>query len=117
VLFPSSCSLLRSLHSCSLSHSTSTGRPEGSFAYPTSPLRTCELQWSCPRRRRFLLSLDPTLTSGAYPGRTLMALAMTKIAITRDTTDWTIMVIFAQVRTGSVSVGLKAVAFVKERYR
>jgi hypothetical protein len=37
------------------------------------------------------------------------------MAVTSEIADSTIIVIFAQVRTGNVSVGLKAVAFVKER--
>lgn len=46
-----------------------------------------------------------------------MALAITRIAITSDSADWTIMVSLAQRRTGRVSVGLNAVALVKARYR
>jgi len=41
--------------------------------------------------------------------------AITKIAIRRDIDDSAIMVILAQVRTGNVSVGLNAVAFVNDR--
>ena len=33
-----------------------------------------------------------------------------KIATTSDAVDWSIIVIFAQMRRGNVSVGLKAVA-------
>jgi uncharacterized membrane protein len=46
-----------------------------------------------------------------------MALAITRIAITSDSADWTIMVSLAHVLTGRVSVGLNAVALVKARYR
>ena len=42
--------------------------------------------------------------------RMLIARAITRIATTSD--DWSIIVIFAHIRTGSVSVGLNAVAFV-----
>ena len=49
------------------------------------------------------------------PGSTLMARAITRIAVTNDTTDSTIIVIFAHVCTGRVSVGLNAVAFVNAR--
>jgi hypothetical protein len=52
------------------------------------------------------------MTFRAYPGRTLMARAMTRIAMTSDRVDWTIMVSLAQRLTGRVSVGLKAVALV-----
>ena len=55
------------------------------------------------------------LKSGDYPGRTLTARATTRIAVTSDTTDSAIMAIFAQVLTGSVSVGLNAVALVNDR--
>jgi hypothetical protein len=47
-----------------------------------------------------------------YPGRTLMARAITRIAITSDRVDWTIMVSLAHRWTGRVSVGLNAVALV-----
>ena len=47
----------------------------------------------------------------------LTARAMTNRPISSDTADSTIIVIFAQMAMGSVSVGLKAVAFVKPRYR
>jgi hypothetical protein len=47
----------------------------------------------------------------------LIALATTRIAITSDNPDCAIIVIFALVRTGRVSVGLNAAAFVKARYR
>lgn len=50
-----------------------------------------------------------------HRGRTLTARATTRIAVTSDTTDSTIMVIFAHVFTGSVSVGLNAVALVNDR--
>src|SRR5262245_11724634 len=53
----------------------------------------------------------------AYPGNTLIARAMTRMAVINEITDSTIIVIFAQTRTGSVSVGLKAVALVKDRKR
>lgn len=46
-----------------------------------------------------------------------MALATTRIAIDSETPDSSIIVIFAQMRTGIVSVGLKAVALVKPGYR
>jgi hypothetical protein len=46
-----------------------------------------------------------------------MALAITRIAMTSDSADWTSMVSLAQRRTGRVSVGLNAVALVKARYR
>ena len=39
-----------------------------------------------------------------------MALAMTRMAITSDRADWTIIVSLAHRRTGRVSVGLNAVA-------
>ena len=55
--------------------------------------------------------------AGFYPGRTLMALAMTRIAITSDSDAWTIMVSLAHRLTGRVSVGLNAVALVNDRYR
>ena len=42
----------------------------------------------------------------------MMARASTKIAITSDRVDWTIIVSLAHLRTGRVSVGLKAVALV-----
>jgi hypothetical protein len=42
----------------------------------------------------------------------LMARARTRIAITSDRVDWTIMVSLAHRRTGRVSVGLNAVALV-----
>ena len=45
----------------------------------------------------------------------LIARAITRIAVTSEITDWAIMAIFGQVRTGRVSVGLNAVAFVNER--
>ena len=54
---------------------------------------------------------------GSYPGRTLMARAITRIAITSDSAAWTIMVSLAHRRTGRVSVGLNAVALVNARYR
>ena len=41
-----------------------------------------------------------------------MARATTRIAITRDRVDWTIIVSLAHRRTGRVSVGLKAVELV-----
>jgi hypothetical protein len=41
-----------------------------------------------------------------------MARAITRIAITSERVDWTIIVSLAHRRTGRVSVGLKAVAFV-----
>ena len=41
-----------------------------------------------------------------------MARAITRIAVTNEIDDSIIIVIFAHVRTGSVSVGLNAVAFV-----
>ena len=53
----------------------------------------------------------------AYPGSTLIARAMTRMAVINEITDSTIIVIFAQIRTGKVSVGLKAVAFVNDRKR
>jgi len=55
--------------------------------------------------------------AGFYPGRTLMARAMTRIAITSDSDAWTIMVSLAHRLTGRVSVGLNAVALVNDRYR
>ena len=45
----------------------------------------------------------------------LIARAITRIAVTSEITDSAIMAIFGQVRTGRVSVGLNAVAFVNER--
>ena len=51
----------------------------------------------------------------AYPGSTLIARAMTRMAVINEITDSPIIVIFAHVCTGSVSVGLKAVAFVNDR--
>ncbi len=50
-----------------------------------------------------------------YPGSTLIARAITRMAVTKETADCTSIVIFAHVRTGSVSVGLNAVAFVNAR--
>jgi hypothetical protein len=50
-------------------------------------------------------------------GRTFTARAITRIAVTNEITDCKSIVIFAQMRTGRVSVGLKAVEFVNERYR
>jgi hypothetical protein len=50
-----------------------------------------------------------------YPGSTLIARAMTRMAVINEITDSIIIVSFAQVRTGNVSVGLKAVAFVNDR--
>jgi hypothetical protein len=50
-----------------------------------------------------------------YPGKTLMALAITRIAASSDTNDSSIIAIFAQVLTGRLSVGLNAVAFVNDR--
>ena len=52
-----------------------------------------------------------------YPGSTLIARAMTRMAVINEITDSTNIVIFAQIRTGKVSVGLKAVAFVNDRKR
>ena len=49
------------------------------------------------------------------PGNTLIARATTRIAVISEITDSDIIAIFAHVRTGSVSVGLNAVAFVNER--
>lgn len=49
---------------------------------------------------------------GFYPGKTLMARAITRMAITSERVDWTIIVSLSHCRTGRVSVGLKAVAFV-----
>jgi len=56
-----------------------------------------------------------TPAAGRHPGSTLIARAITRIATASDTTASIIMVIFAHVRRGKVSVGLNAVAFVKER--
>lgn len=53
----------------------------------------------------------------AYPGNTLIARAITRIAVISEITASAIIVILAHIRTGSVSVGLNAVAFVNERYR
>jgi hypothetical protein len=53
----------------------------------------------------------------AYPGRTLIARASTRTAVTSDTAAWTSNVILAHLLTGSVSVGLNAVALVNDRYR
>ena len=47
--------------------------------------------------------------------KALMARAMTRMAVSSDTTDSSIIAIFAQVFTGRVSVGLNAVAFVNDR--
>ena len=44
-----------------------------------------------------------------------MAWAITRIAITSDSADWTIIVSLAHRRTGRVSVRLNAVALVKAR--
>jgi hypothetical protein len=55
--------------------------------------------------------------SPRHPGSTLIARAITRIAMASDTTASIIIVIFAYGRRGKVSVGLNAVAFVKERYR
>ena len=52
------------------------------------------------------------MTLRSYPGRTLMARAITRIAMTSDKVDWTIMVSLAHRLTGRVSVGLNAVALV-----
>jgi hypothetical protein len=46
-----------------------------------------------------------------------MARAITRIAVTSDRVDWTIMVSLAHRRTVRVSVGLNAVALVYARYR
>ena len=43
--------------------------------------------------------------------------AITRIAMSREMEDSAIIVILAHVRTGSVSVGLNAVAFVNYIYR
>lgn len=51
----------------------------------------------------------------SYPGRMLIARAITRMATTSDTADSTIMVIFAQILSGRVSVGLNAVAAVNDR--
>jgi hypothetical protein len=42
---------------------------------------------------------------------------MTRMAVINEITDSTIIDIFAQIRRGKVSVGLKAVAFVNDRKR
>jgi len=47
----------------------------------------------------------------------LIAQATTITASTSDTTACSIIVIFAQIRRGMTSVGLKAAALVKEKYR
>ena len=52
-----------------------------------------------------------------YPGSTLMARAITRTAVISEIAASTIIVSFAHVRTGNVSVGLNAVALVKDRYR
>jgi hypothetical protein len=66
-----------------------------------------------PRRTAATDGSEPgAMTLRSYPGRTLMARAMTRMAMTSDRVDWTIMVSLAQRRTGRVSVGLKAVALV-----
>src|SRR5262249_36913423 len=48
-------------------------------------------------------------------GRTLIARAITMIAVTSESTDSTIIAIFAHGWRGGVSVGLNAVAFVNDR--
>jgi hypothetical protein len=50
-------------------------------------------------------------------GKTFTARAITRMAVASATTDCTSIVIFAHMRTGSVSVGLNAVELVNERYR
>ncbi len=47
----------------------------------------------------------------------LTARAMTNTTVPSETTDCSIIVIFAQRASGSVSVGLNAAAFVNDRYR
>jgi hypothetical protein len=49
------------------------------------------------------------------PGNTLMARAITMIAVTSESTDSAIIAILAQGWSGNVSVGLNAVAFVNDR--
>jgi hypothetical protein len=48
-------------------------------------------------------------------GRMLIARATTRIAVSSETIDCSIIVIFAHVVTGNVSVGLNAVEFVNAR--
>ena len=53
----------------------------------------------------------------SHPYRMLIAREITSTASVSETADWAIIVIFAQVFSGSVSVGLKAVAVVNETKR
>ena len=47
----------------------------------------------------------------------LTARATTSASVASDTADWNIIASFAQRDSGSVSVGLNAVALVNDRYR
>jgi hypothetical protein len=49
--------------------------------------------------------------------RMLIARAMTRATVARDTADWASMAILAHLVIGIVSVGLNAVALVNDRYR
>ena len=66
------------------------------------------------RKGRNILASAFGRCSGLPPhtGRMLMARASTRMAITSDRVDWTIMVSLAHRLTGKVSVGLNAVALV-----
>lgn len=101
------------------------------FAYPTHRFteHRGHLQWLCGAgsgSQRASRSGESTIdrapeTSrrepGSYPGRTLMARATTRIAITSDSAAWIIIVSLAHLLTGRVSVGLNAVVLVNDRYR
>jgi len=57
------------------------------------------------------------LVAGGRYLRMLTARATTRATVIRETADCSSMIIFAQRVSGIVSVGLKAVALVKETYR
>jgi hypothetical protein len=105
----------------------SSGLREGSgtagVAHGARPNRHVVPQLSLERPLRDYVAVRQELgrrdrsAGGYWSGRMLTARAMTRMPSTSETADCTNMVSFAQRANGSTSVGLKAVAFVNEKYR